>query len=148
MFRLTNKLIGRDIELPCQPTEDLSVPANEFSNFFVNKIRKIMQYNWYITDISDDYLESAFETMERLTNFKLVTDQDIFISTTSCTSKIMWAGSKTYNTHKGIWWCYCPLYYGHSQHINCIRKLCQKHKTCSPQTTIEEDGLGPDPMQL
>ena len=32
-----------------------------------------------ITDISDDYLESAFETMERLTNFKLVTNQDILL---------------------------------------------------------------------
>ena len=32
-----------------------------------------------ITDTSDDYLESAFETTERLTNFKLVTDQDILL---------------------------------------------------------------------
>ena len=30
-----------------------------------------------ITNTSDDYLESAFETVERLTNFKLVTDWDI-----------------------------------------------------------------------
>ena len=31
------------------------------------------------TDISDDYLESIFETTERLTSFKLVTDQDILL---------------------------------------------------------------------
>ena len=30
-----------------------------------------------ITDTSYDYLESAFETTERLTNFKLITDRDI-----------------------------------------------------------------------
>ena len=75
-FRLTNKLLGKDNELPLPPTEDLSVLANEFNNFSVSKIRKIMQdlapNNINVT--SDDYLESAFETTERLTNFKLVTD--------------------------------------------------------------------------
>ena len=76
IFRLTNKLLGKDNELPLPPTEDLSVLANEFNNFFVNKIRKIMQdlAPNNITDTSDDYLDFAFETMERLTNFKLVTD--------------------------------------------------------------------------
>ena len=69
-FRLTNKLLGKDNELPL---------ANEFSKFFVSNISKIMQdlAPNNILDTSDDYLESAFETTERLTNFKLVTDQDI-----------------------------------------------------------------------
>ena len=69
-FRLTNKLLGKDNELPL---------ANEFNKFFVSNISKIMQdlAPNNILDTSDDYLESAFETTERLTNFKLVTDQDI-----------------------------------------------------------------------
>ena len=81
IFRLTNKLLGKDNELPLPPTEDLTVLANEFNNFFMSKIRKIMQdiARNKIIDTSDDYLESAFETTERLTNFKLVTDQDILL---------------------------------------------------------------------
>ena len=43
IFRLTNKLLGKDIELPLPPTEDLSVLANEFNTFFMSKIRRIMQ---------------------------------------------------------------------------------------------------------
>ena len=81
IFRLTNKLLGKDNELPLPPTDDLTVLANEFNNFFMSKIRRIMQDLTpnNKTDISDDYLESAFETTERLTNFKLVTDQDILL---------------------------------------------------------------------
>ena len=76
IFRLTNKLLDKNNEVPLPPIEDLSVLANEFNNFFMSKISKIM---WdlapnNITDTPDDYLESAFETIERLTNFKLVTD--------------------------------------------------------------------------
>ena len=79
IFRLTNKLLDKDNKLPLPPTEDLPVLANEFNIFFMSKIRKIMQdlAPNNITDTSDDYLESAFETMDRLTNFKLVMDQDI-----------------------------------------------------------------------
>ena len=76
IFRLTNKYLGKDNELPLQPTEELSVLANNFNNFFMSKIRKIMQdlAPNNITNTSDDYLESAFKTTEKLTNFKLVTD--------------------------------------------------------------------------
>ena len=79
IFRLTNKLLGKDNELPLPPTEDLSVLASELNNFFVSKIGKIMQdlAPNNITDTSDHYLESTFETTDRLTNLKLVTDQDI-----------------------------------------------------------------------
>ena len=63
-FGLKNKLLGKDNELPLLPTEYLSVLANEFNNFYVSKIRKIMQDLTpnNITDTSDDYLESAVET--------------------------------------------------------------------------------------
>ena len=81
IFRLTNKLLGKDNELPLPPMEDLSVLANGFNNFFMSKIRRIMQDLTpnIKTDISDDYLESVFETTGRLTNFKSVTDQDILL---------------------------------------------------------------------
>ena len=71
IFRLTNKLLGRDNELPLPPAEDLTLQANEFDNFFVGKIEKIMQdlSPNNMTDTLDDYSESAFETTERLTNF-------------------------------------------------------------------------------
>ena len=79
IFRLTNKLLGKDNGLPLPPTEDLSALANGFNNYLMSKIRKIMQdlAPNNITDTSDDYLESAFETTERLMNFKLVTVRDI-----------------------------------------------------------------------
>ena len=32
-----------------------------------------------MTDTLDDYLESTFETIERLTNFKMITNQDILL---------------------------------------------------------------------
>ena len=32
-----------------------------------------------MTDTLDDYLESAFETTERSTNFKMITNQDILL---------------------------------------------------------------------
>ena len=75
-FRLTNKLLDKDNVLLFPPTEDFPVLANEFNNFFMSKIRKIIQdlAPNNITDTSHDYLESASETTERLTNFKLVSD--------------------------------------------------------------------------
>ena len=79
IFRLTKKLLGRDNELPLPPAEDLTIQGNEFNNFFMGKIEKIMQdiAPNNMTDTLDDYLESGFETTERLTNFKMITNQDI-----------------------------------------------------------------------
>ena len=81
IFRLTNKHLGRDNELPLPPAEDLTIQANEFNNFFTGKIEKTVQdlAPNNMTDTLDDYLESAFETTERLTNFKMITNQDILL---------------------------------------------------------------------
>ena len=78
-MRLTNKLLGRNNELPLPPAEDLTIQANEFNDFFIGKIEKIMQdlAPNNMTDTLDDYLESTSETTERLTNFKMITNQDI-----------------------------------------------------------------------
>ena len=43
IFRLTNKLLGKENELPLPPAEDLTTQANEFNDFFIGKIEKIMQ---------------------------------------------------------------------------------------------------------
>ena len=45
----------------------------------MGKIENIMQdlASSNMTDTLDDYLESTFETTNRLTNFKMITDQDI-----------------------------------------------------------------------
>ena len=79
IFRLTNKLLGRDNDLPLPPAEDLTIQANEFNDFFIGKIEKIMQdlVPSNMTDTLDDYLECTFETTERLTNFKMIMNQDI-----------------------------------------------------------------------
>ena len=79
IFKLTNKLLGRKNELPLPLAEDLTIQANEFNDFFIGKIEKIMQdlASSNMTDTLDDYLESTFKTTNRLTNFKMITDQDI-----------------------------------------------------------------------
>ena len=79
IFRLTNKLLGKENELPLPPAEYLTIQANEFNDFFIGKKEKIMQdlASSNMTDTLDDYLESTFETTNRLTNFKMITDQDI-----------------------------------------------------------------------
>ena len=81
IFRLTNKLLGKDNELPLPPAEDLTIQANEFNDFFIGKIEKIMQDLTpnNMTDTLDDYLESTFETTKRLTNFKMITNQGILL---------------------------------------------------------------------
>ena len=43
IFRLTNKLLSRDNELPFPPAEALTIQANELNNFFVGKKEKTMQ---------------------------------------------------------------------------------------------------------
>ena len=81
IFRLTNKLLGKENELPLPPAEDLTIKANEFNDFFIGKMEKIMQdvASSNMTATLDDYLESTFETTNRLTNFKMITDQDILL---------------------------------------------------------------------
>ena len=146
IFRLTNKLLGKDNELPLPPTEDLSVLANEFNNFFVSKITKIMQdvAPNNIMDTFDDYLESAFQTTQRLTNFKLVTDQDIL-------SILHAAPPKAYQLD--LIPRYTVMLLPHTSWTQLTHQLHQEaflktYKTGSLQTTIEEDGLASGPMQL
>ena len=43
IFMLTNKLLGTENELPLPPAEDLTIQANEFNDFFIGKIEKILQ---------------------------------------------------------------------------------------------------------
>ena len=99
------------------------------------------------TDIFDDYLESVFETTERLTNFKMVTDQDILLILHTAPLKSCELDAIPTTLLKVYSDDIVPYIMGHSQYINCIRKLYQKHKRDSPQTTIEEEGSRPGPMQ-
>ena len=79
IFRITNKLLGREDELPLPPAEDLITQANEFNDFFIGKIEKIMQdlAPSSMTATLNEYLELTYETTNRLTNFKMINDQDI-----------------------------------------------------------------------
>ena len=76
IFRITNKLLGREDELPLPPAEDLITQANEFNDFFIGKIEKIMQdlAPSSTTATLNEYLELTYETTSRLTNFKTIND--------------------------------------------------------------------------
>ena len=65
--------------MPLPPAEDLITQANEFNNFFISKIEKIMQdlAPSSMTVTPDEYLDLTYETTNRLTNFKMINDQDI-----------------------------------------------------------------------
>ena len=65
--------------MPLPPAEDPITQANEFNDFFVGKIEKIMQdvAPSSMTITLDEYLELTYETTNRLTNFKTISDQDI-----------------------------------------------------------------------
>ena len=80
IFRITNKLLGREDELPLPLAEDLITQANQFNNFFVGKIEKIIKDlapSSMTATLNDEYLELTYETTNRLTNFKTINDQDI-----------------------------------------------------------------------
>ena len=80
IFRIANKLIDREDELPLPPTEDLISQANQFNDFFVGKIDKIMQDlapSSTNATLNNEFLELTYETANRLTNFKSINDQDI-----------------------------------------------------------------------
>ena len=80
IFRITNKLLGREDELPLPPAEDLITQANQFNDFFIGKIEKIMQDlapSSMTATLNDEYLELSYGTTNRLTNFKTINDQDI-----------------------------------------------------------------------
>ena len=66
--------------MPLPPAEDLITQANEFSDFFIGKIEKIMQDlapSSTSATPNDEYLEPTYEATNRLTNFKSINDQDI-----------------------------------------------------------------------
>ena len=66
--------------MPLPPAVDLITQANEFNDFFIGKIEKIMQDlapSSTSATPNDEYLEPTYETTNRLTNFKSINDQDI-----------------------------------------------------------------------
>ena len=75
IFRIANKLLGREDELPLPPAEDLITQANQFNDFFIGKIEKIMQDlapSSMNATLNNEYLELTYETANRLTNFNPV----------------------------------------------------------------------------
>ena len=80
IFRIAKKLLGSEDELPLPPAEDLITQANQFNEFFIGKIDKIMQDlapSSTNATLNNEFLELTYETANRLTNFKSINDQDI-----------------------------------------------------------------------
>ena len=65
--------------MPLPPADDLILQANEFNDFFIGKIERIMQdlASSNTTDTLGEYLELTYKTTNWLTNFKTINDQDI-----------------------------------------------------------------------
>ena len=62
IFNITNKLLGRNDQLPLSTYEDKSNLANDFSSFFTNKIDKIMEKLKATSAVTEknSYMESEF----------------------------------------------------------------------------------------
>ena len=72
IFNITNKLLGRNDQLPLPTYKDKSDLANDFSSFFINKIDKIMEKLKATSALTKEnsYTESEFLTKHRMSTFQ------------------------------------------------------------------------------
>ena len=75
LFRIFNTLLRRNDPLPIPPTTCDKTLANDFNNFFDEKIDKIMSFLRPIETRLDasEYLETNFTTKQRINKFELTT---------------------------------------------------------------------------
>ena len=75
LSRIFNTLLRRNDPLPLPPTTCDKTLANDFSNFFVEKIDKIMSFLRPIETGPDpsEYLETNCTTKQRINKFELTT---------------------------------------------------------------------------
>ena len=80
IFNIANKLLFKNAALPLPPTNDIKGLANDFPNYFRDKILKIMDHLQALnkaTDNTDGYIEVAYLTQQRINDFDMVTIEDI-----------------------------------------------------------------------
>ena len=78
VFQIANKLLHRNETPPLPPTDDKKLLADQFNEFFITKIDKIMD-SLVPSDthpINDKYIEKDFLTSLHLTNFRPITLQE------------------------------------------------------------------------
>ena len=79
IFTITNKLLGRNDPSPLPPTEDPARLAQEFSDYFQDKIHSIMLQLEPTSDcpIDNRYIEDGFLTQYRMHEFHEVREEEV-----------------------------------------------------------------------
>ena len=79
IFNITNKLLGRNDQLPLPAYEDKGDLANDFSSFFINKIDKIMEKLKATSVLTEEnsYTESEFLTENRMSTFQQLSVDEV-----------------------------------------------------------------------
>ena len=89
IFTITNKLLGRNDSSPLPPSEDPARLAQEFSDYFQDKINSIMLQLKPTTDcpIDNRYIQDGFLTQYCLDEFNEVREEDILKLLTTAPAK-------------------------------------------------------------
>ena len=79
IFNITNKLLGRNDQLPLPAYEDKSNLANDFSSFFINKIDKIMEKLKVTSGLTEEnsYTESEFLMEHQMLTFQQLSVDEV-----------------------------------------------------------------------
>ena len=89
IFTITNKLLGRNDSSPLPPSEDPARLAQEFSEYFQDKINSIMLQLKPTTDcpIDNRYIEDGFLTQYCLDEFSEVREEEVLKLLTTAPAK-------------------------------------------------------------
>ena len=89
IFTITNKLLGRNNPLPLPPCEDPARLAQEFSDFFHDKINSIMLQLKPTSDcsINNRYIEDGFLTQHHIHELHEVRDEEVLELLTTSPAK-------------------------------------------------------------
>ena len=89
IFTITNKLLGRNDSSPLPPSEDPARLAQEFSDYFQDKINSIMLQLKPTTDcpIDNRYIEDGFLTQYCMDEFNEVREEEVHKLLTTATAK-------------------------------------------------------------
>ena len=89
IFTITNKLLGRNGPSPLPPSEDPARPAQEFSDFFHDKINSIMLQLKPTSDcpINNRYIEDGYLTQYCIHEFHEVREEEVLKLLTTSPAK-------------------------------------------------------------
>ena len=89
IFNITNKLLGRNDQLPLPAYEDKRDLANDLSSFFINKIDKIMEKLKATSALTEknSYTESEFLTENQMLTFQQLLVDEVHMLINSAEAK-------------------------------------------------------------